>query len=168
LRGRRTQRSFPDRTPLLHLANHEKPQSCQKNQGSQIEEPVRPTLFGCFLEPDIYPVLLKSINHCRLICRSNDAKTDAFGIYSANDTACNRDRADLTASNPCQEIGIANLRDCPSRTAGLHRLPEQERAPCNNQPENRGLYDTVHTDSTQTVAARYGKFRPVCSGLPNP
>jgi len=168
LRWYRTRRSFSNRTFPLHLANHEKPQSSEKNQGSQIEYPARPTLIGCFLEPDFYSVLLKSVKHCCLGCRRNDTKIAALGIQPANYIACNRNRADLSAGNPCQEIGIAYLRDCLSGTAGLHRLPEQERAYRDDHPENCGLHALVHSNSTQIVAARYGRFRPVCSGLPNP
>jgi hypothetical protein len=85
----------------LHLADHEEPQSRQKNQGSQIGDPSWPTLFARFLEPDLYSVLLKSIEHRRLACRRNDAKNATFAIVPTNETAGNDDSADLAVCDPC-------------------------------------------------------------------
>jgi len=106
------------------LADHEKPQRSEKDQGSQIHYPGGPILFWPFFEPDFYPVLLQSLQHCRLIWGRNDAKTAAFDVISANRTPGNRDRAHLTTSNPRQKIGIAYLGDGLARTAGPYRLPE--------------------------------------------
>ena len=126
LRGRVSWRSTACRIPLLHLANHEKPKSREENQGSQIEDPVRPTLFRNY--------------------------------YSAN----------LAAGNSRQKIGITYFGNRLSGTAAPNHLPQKECAHDNYCPENDSSHNAVHIEPAYVVAARYGRFRPVCSGLPRP
>ncbi len=100
------------RTASLYLADHEEPQCGKKNQGSQIEEPVRPIRFRPFLEPDGHSVLLESIDHRPLVGRRNHPKATAFDVRPVNYATRNRDLADLAALDLCQEIGIADFGDC--------------------------------------------------------
>lgn len=72
------------RLPILHLADHKKPQSPEQNEGSQISDPVRPTLFGRILEPDFYPMLLESVERCGIVVWQNNGKAAAISAGTAN------------------------------------------------------------------------------------
>jgi hypothetical protein len=71
--------AFNAAAPLF--ADHEKPQGNEKDNRAEIEYRARPSLGGCFLEPDLHPALLKRLHHCRLGCLvgwRNDSKASAL------------------------------------------------------------------------------------------
>jgi hypothetical protein len=136
LRGRESRRPVCARTTPLHLADHEKPQGPNEDQGSQIEEPCRPTLLGRFSEPDIHSMLQKGIEHRSLVLRTDDSKAAAFCVKTANCVTRYRDAVDLAVCDHRHKFGITYLRTYGAIAARLHNLPKQKRAHHDDHPEN--------------------------------